>query len=65
MKLIKLIEKYCKKCNKYVDIATTNEKEDFERCLTCHTILTYKKAFYRREEIKKSQAITKGLGTLH
>ena len=52
MKTIKLIEKYCPKCNKYVGRTTVTPKENFERCLTCHSKLTYAVALYHRAEIK-------------
>ncbi len=34
MKTIILLERFCSKCNKYVDVATTALGERFERCLT-------------------------------
>ena len=48
MKTIKLLERYCKNCNKYVDIFTKRDNKGNERCLTCMSKLTYEKAIYKR-----------------
>ena len=59
MKRIIQIERFCQKCHKYVD-TPTHKPEDRnkilcreERCLTCHTKLTYATAIYERKELKK------------
>lgn len=61
MKRIIQLERFCIKCNKYVDTPTYKSQEDMkklvreERCLTCHTKLTYARALYERKEFASEQ----------
>lgn len=59
VKIITQIERFCPKCREYVDVASHKSEDEIktlckeERCLNCHTVLTYAKAMYIRKEVIK------------
>lgn len=54
MRTIKLLERYCPKCKRYIDMPTykkdTSPNRE-ERCIYCNGLLTYAQAIYVRNDL--------------